>query len=253
MEKISRQSSPIKPGRQAPAGRRRAKRQLHDAEERFASLLEEPADASQIARREDGRRPLDGRTHKSTGNPADASQIARREDGKKPVDDRTDKPSDDPAGPRLLHGEQILAHMMGTPAPTQAGQDSPPAVHRINEIVRQIADRVLVSSPASETSPEVRIQLKDSLMQGSDVRIFRDGGELKIVFVAHSQDAQNYIAQNKGQIEQALGNRLPDETVNVSIETQADARSSDGQNDGRSRQQYIAEDDLTSVLHDSNS
>ena len=116
-----------------------------------------------------------------------------------------------------------------------------PATRDINQIAQQVADRILVSSPNAKTNPEVRIQLNDSYLQGSDVRVFREGGELRIVFVAQSADTANYIAQNRDSMQQALSSRLPGEQVAVSIET-TNPRQSGEENQGRSRQRYEAED-----------
>lgn len=118
-----------------------------------------------------------------------------------------------------------------------------PAVHDISNIAQQIADRVLVTSPDSNANQEVRIQLNSSFLDGSDVRIFRDNGELKVVFVANTKDAENFISQNKGHIEQALSERLKDERIHVNIEPPGGRDSGGERNEGRSRQEYIVADD----------
>jgi type III secretion system needle length determinant len=124
----------------------------------------------------------------------------------------------------------------------QATPDTAAAAHDIGEVAKQIAERILVTAPGSGTHQEVRIQLKSSVLDGSDVRIFREGGELKVVFVAGGKDAENFIEQNKGQLQQALGDRLKDERIQISVETRQGSAAESEHNEGRSRQQYVAPD-----------
>lgn len=170
---------------------------------------------------------------------------SRIEAGKQPREDKTAVSTGDqidPAELRTLQGAQ--AQVTDVAAPAQVNEAVGPAQKDINEIVRQIADRVFVSAPDSASNPEVRIQLKGTFMDGSDVRIFREAGELQIVFVAQTKDAENFIARNQEFITQALGDRLKDEQVRVSVETQAGQSNAGSQdNEGRSRQQYVADDD----------
>ncbi len=133
--------------------------------------------------------------------------------------------------------------MTETSAASQAVQDTHPMTHDVGKIVQQIAERVLVTSPDSKTNPEVRIRLKSSFLDGSSVRVFREGGELKVMFMANTKDAEAFIAQHKGQIEQALSDRLKDERVLISVEMQGGRGAEGEHNEGRSRQRYVEIDD----------
>ena len=123
-----------------------------------------------------------------------------------------------------------------------AVSDAAAAPREIGEIAKRIAERILVTSPGSGRHPEVRIQLKSSVLDGSDVRIFREGGELKVVFVANGKDAEDFIVQNKGQLQQAIGDRLKDERIQISVELRQGGATESEHNEGRSRQQYITPD-----------
>ena len=113
----------------------------------------------------------------------------------------------------------------------------------IGQVAGQVADRILVSMPAPGAPEEVRITLRDSVLEGSDVRISREGGEIRIVFVAQTEAAQRLLADHRGVFEQTLGERLGEERVHVAVEGPDSGDTSRSEGDGRSRQQYVPEDD----------
>ena len=131
------------------------------------------------------------------------------------------------------------AELVRTSAPE--GVQAP--VSRASELAEQVADRILVSMPDSSAPGEVRISLKQSILDGSDVRIFHDGGELRVVFVAETESAQRFLANNKELMQQTLGERLQDQRVHVEVEAPARGGASREDNRGRSRQQYVRQDD----------
>lgn len=111
----------------------------------------------------------------------------------------------------------------------------------INQIAQDIAERVLVSRPGEAGRPEeVRIQLKDSVLQGSEVRVYREGGELQVEFITKTPEATSFVAGHLGDMERTLADRLPGEVVRVS---QQDPSAEKGEDEGRSRQQYVSEDE----------
>ena len=119
-------------------------------------------------------------------------------------------------------------------------------------IAREVAERIVVSAPRPGAPDEVRISLNASVLDGSDVRIFREAGELRVVFVAQTESAQRFLADNRAVLQQTLGERLQDERVHVEIG--GDARrgaSRDGASredaEGRSRQQYVPQDDSSGL------
>ncbi len=197
---------------------KRSSKQLEDAEAKFSSKLKEPGSEEMQSKTRPDRRKGD--------NPFD-----------KPFDSAG-------AG----HGDAVIANpdtlQAEAPAVAKATQESP-AAHDINSVAQQIATRVLVSPPGA-SNPEVRIQLKESFLQGSDVRIFREGGALKVVFVASNQEAANFIASNRDSMVTALSNRLPGEQVDISVETRQSEQARGEHGEGRSRQQYVADDDADS-------
>ncbi len=188
----------------------RSKDQLENAGAKFASKLKEP-------KTDDVR-----------------SKSERKRDKQ-----HDDKPVDSAEAGR---GEGIIANSGNPRAETLAvtqGIQETPVAHDVNSVAQQIATRVLVSPPGA-ANPEVRIQLKESVLQGSEVRIFREVDALKVVFVAPSQTAANFIAGNHNSMVAALSERLPNEQINISVETR---QSEQEHGEGRSRQQYVADDD----------
>ena len=126
---------------------------------------------------------------------------------------------------------------------TRAPEDVQAPASRAAELADQVADRVLVSMPDSNAPGEVRISLKQSILDGSDVRIFHEGGELKVVFVAETESAQRLLVDNKQRFQQTLEERLQDQRVNVEVEAPNRDGSSREDRHGRSRQQYVSQDD----------
>ena len=134
-------------------------------------------------------------------------------------------------------GQRTVAVESGAPEVVQS------SAQEIRQVAGQIADRILVSVPAPGASEEVRITLAESVLEGSDIRISREDGEVRIVFVAQTESAQRLLADNRGVFEQTLGERLGEERVHVAVEGPEGRDTTRGEGDGRSRQQYVPQDD----------
>ena len=115
------------------------------------------------------------------------------------------------------------------------------------EIAREVAERILVSAPKPGSPDEVRISLNTSVLDGSDIRIFREAGELKVVFVAQTESAERFLADNRAILHQKLGERLQDERVHVEVSNNDRESASRGDAEGRSRQRYVPQDDSSSL------
>ena len=125
------------------------------------------------------------------------------------------------------------------PSATPAPQAAPSQPSDLNKMVGEIADRILVSTPADNPTgvQEIRIHLKESVLSKTEVRIYRHGGSLQVEFMTTSQDSRMFIEQRQADIQKVLGQRLSGETVLVSVQDDHSTRG--GQEQGRSRQQYI--------------
>ena len=174
-------------------------------------------------------------------NPADKQSSA---DKQNPTDKQD--PTDKEGLPQSLDAFDIASMIARTHAPPQSvsptaeAAPAPPA--DLGKIVGEIANRILVSSPSDNPAgmQEIRIQLKDSVLPNTEVRIYRHAGSLQVEFLTGSKDSQMFIEQRQPDIQKVLGERLSNETVNVSVQDSQQTRG--GQGEGRSRQQYINPD-----------
>ncbi len=156
------------------------------------------------------------------------------------------KSNDQEALPQSLDAFDIASMIAQNHAPLQSAASveeiSPAPPADLSKIVGEIADRILVSSPADNPSgmQEIRIHLKESILPNTEVRIYRHAGSLQVEFLTGSKDSQMFIEQRQPDIQKILGERLSNETVNVSVQDSQQTRG--GQGEGRSRQQYINPD-----------
>ena len=131
------------------------------------------------------------------------------------------------------------------PGPARAVESVQLPASHAAELAEQVADRVLVSMPRPGAPGEVRISLKQSILDGSEVRVFHEGGELKVVFLAETESAQRFLADNRAQLQQTLGERLQGLRVQVEVEAPDRGGASREDKRGRSRQQYVRPDDAS--------
>ena len=109
--------------------------------------------------------------------------------------------------------------------------------------VPEVVDRILVSIPNSVGGEEVRIQLKPSILDGSEIRIFRDAGEINIVFIPKSEASREFLTGQEARFQSILAERMNDDRIRVEVEPVNRGRTFAEENEGRSRQQHSAEDD----------
>ena len=132
----------------------------------------------------------------------------------------------------------------------QAAQPPVPAEPRISDMVREVADRILVSDTGSAGHQEVRIILKDDVLGGTEIRVREHDGAVDITFVAGTKDAEQLLGTRQDEIRTSLGERLNRE-VRVEITDRDGGRDHAGggqsrgqeQNEGRSRNRRSAYDE----------
>lgn len=136
--------------------------------------------------------------------------------------------------PQFSFGDAILKSF-GSPAGEAAGKTGMvTAAESLNKLAGEVASRILVSDPAYSGNMEVRIQLKDSILPGTEVQITQVGDQVQIKIVTESNRSYDVLSTNsellKSQLEQLLDGR--NVSVEVSMQSGADTNP-----DGRSRQQ----------------
>ncbi|WP_419536901.1 type III secretion HpaP family protein [Endozoicomonas sp.] len=113
------------------------------------------------------------------------------------------------------------------------------SVKEIDAVLQKLADQIQVSAKDAVNGAEVRISLKDSVLPGTEIRIQRQGGELTVTMNTSSAEAGNFLAQHEANLQKMLAERFSNDKVQVNI----NMSGGDNQDtDGRSRNQYVAED-----------
>ena len=114
------------------------------------------------------------------------------------------------------------------------------SVKEIDTALQKLADQIQVSAKDAVNGAEVRISLKDNVLPGTEIRIQRHGGELTVTMNTTSAEAGNFLAQHEANLQKMLAERFSNDKVQVNI----NMSGGDNQDsDGRSRNQYAAEDD----------
>ena len=155
----------------------------------------------------------------------DALRDSRRES-----EDRDGRP---PSGDSILHGLFAAGLQAGQEAPVQVNAPNSPDLTALSEI----AEKVLVSSADSDQR-EVRIQVKNSLIPETDIRLSRQGGVLSVYLVTTSDQSAHFLTMHREGLQQQLENRLG-ETVRVEVQREDSTDSGDGRS--RQRRDIYAE------------
>ncbi|MGO0306416.1 type III secretion HpaP family protein [Endozoicomonas acroporae] len=114
------------------------------------------------------------------------------------------------------------------------------SVKEVEAALQKMADQIQVSAKDAVNGAEVRISLKDNVLPGTEIRIQRHGGELTVTMNTTSAEAGNFLAQHEANLQKMLAERFSNDKVQVNI----NMSGGDNQDsDGRSRNQYAAEDD----------
>ncbi len=120
------------------------------------------------------------------------------------------------------------AQVQAAPAAADQGR----RITEVGDLITQMADRVLVSDPLHGQTQEVRIKLADNIMEGTEVRVWReDGGTLRVEFESTSPYWSRVLNEASALLSQRLQDRLPAAAeVLVNVQQQGEQPQ-----DGRSR------------------
>jgi type III secretion system needle length determinant len=154
----------------------------------------------------------------------------------------------------LPTADMILRNL--APPPDSVGQAQSVQVPQrpeatMADLVREVADRIMVGESGPAGQQEVRIILKDQVLGGTEIRISEHAGAVHVTFVAGTKDAEGFLSQRQGEIATALSDRL-DREVRIEVtdpdgQAQPDdargERQQQEQNDGRSRNRRRFEDE----------
>jgi hypothetical protein len=102
-------------------------------------------------------------------------------------------------------GEQVLARVERVSDPMPAIQI--PARQTIVEIGNTVAQRILVHE-ASDAKSEIFIQLRENILPGTEIALFREGTSLRVDFFSRAGKSVMFLSQHIGALQEYLMQRL---------------------------------------------
>ncbi|EXJ15642.1 hypothetical protein [Imhoffiella purpurea] len=139
------------------------------------------------------------------------------------------------SGDRILQalGQQSAA---SAPPATNPGTDTGEArLAQIEQLGERLAERILVSDRTQPGVPEVRIQLRDSVLQGGEIRLRHDRGEILVSLQVATPELAQQLSRQGEQLQQTLTSRL-ETLVRVEIQVAPGQPGNDASpGNGRSR------------------
>ncbi|WP_142848233.1 type III secretion HpaP family protein [Telmatospirillum sp. J64-1] len=128
------------------------------------------------------------------------------------------------------------------PSTAPAAAPSPLASADLTALADTVAERILVSDENADGSQEVRIQLKENVLPGTEIRLRHEGGRLVVELVCANADSLRFLDSQRDGLSSLLNSRLKDE-VQVRVTPAGPGEGSGQPQDGRSREEYLAEDE----------
>ena len=131
--------------------------------------------------------------------------------------------------------DQVLrSFLRGTSstALTQPAAESVPP--ELDVVVHQVAEEIQVAS----SDREVRITLKNSVLPGTEVRIFKSDGQTQVRFVTSAVDSFKKISLHQNALQSNLNNRIPSERFVVSVDAALRSFDQNPNSDSRGRNRY---------------
>ena len=90
--------------------------------------------------------------------------------------------------------------------------------HELVEAALQVADTILVTPSFVRGEGTITIQLKPTVLDGSEIRLEAKGTEIKVVVAPATHSIAQVVEQSKAQFEQTLAERIPTFQIAVSVE-----------------------------------
>jgi len=127
--------------------------------------------------------------------------------------DRFENPS-----PVLTPGDLLLQSFSKPPVeavdpPAKLGP--PIAFDAIRELGERIAERILISQTEAAGGKEMMIQLKDTVLPGTEVRMVHDGERLQVTLLTDNASSFHLLASQQADLQARLGEKV---VVNLSFD-----------------------------------
>ncbi|MDR1438389.1 MAG: hypothetical protein LBI69_05045 [Puniceicoccales bacterium] len=107
------------------------------------------------------------------------------------------------------------------------------------DVVDRIVDQVLINEAALASGQDVKFQLKDCILDGTGVQLFRDGDSLRIIFTTPALEMTQLIQLHQGILVGNLEQRLDIANITIAVKELRsggdDEELTNGDGDGRSK------------------
>ncbi len=108
----------------------------------------------------------------------------------------------------LQPGDQILNSFQCRTQKTGSRDFAGNAGHILRSCAREIAAKILVNDPGSHGQREIRIFLKESVLQGTEVRILFENGHLFVKLLPGSNKSRSLLSQQRPDLKKQLKSNL---------------------------------------------
>lgn len=142
------------------------------------------------------------------------------------------------AMPGQLPGDRILLGLYhSAPGPLDAAPLAVDPGESITALMSRLAERILVADRSQATDQEVRIQLRDSVLQGTEIIVRRDRGQIMVNFIAPTAELSQRLQLHISDLRHIFG-RQQAQAIQVEIHVAKPAPNTDSHSDGRSRNRW---------------
>ena len=207
------------------------------AEQAPVAPVAQPASASPAIAGSDEPSP-DGRT--AFAHP-ERAELAQPEPKAKPVAAKSTKPAAEPAAKSAAEQDEPVAkpeepildvrNVLAQPAPAAAPVAEPgidgrtefaqlaatARSHELVEAAAEVADTILVTPSLVRGDGEVKIRLKPTVLEGSEIRLEAKGNSITVEVSPATPDIARVVERSQAQFAQQLSERLPSFQFAVSI------------------------------------
>ncbi|MBC05412.1 type III secretion HpaP family protein [Thalassospira sp.] len=112
--------------------------------------------------------------------------------------------------------------------------------NRLNELAQNLTSRIMVGETSGST--EVRIQLNEAVLPGTEVRISERDGRLVAEFVISNADSSNFLNQRQDDLASRLSKVLQKDVDVITVQDSG-AGTNEGDSNRRSSQEYQGDDE----------
>jgi hypothetical protein len=166
-----------------------------------------------------------------------------RKDNKK-VDNKKSKEYDkkEDKGVASTPAETILNNLQGIYQNPLGGSSAISPEQQIRQLASEIIDKLMITHAADDKNKqEITILFNSTILDGTNVRISKQGDMLDIFFQTMNNQSAALLNQNESLLRKQLQNALKDAKIDIKLEHQTDQNSQNRQQKGRNVLEYDVE------------